>query len=103
MKNKRILIIPPIVLYVLWLILIPILFHGQYWEKLEAPAIASLYLISTAGLFAVGTVITIVIVTIGLCIDGLIKWIKEGIPEEKPDILFREAEKEVDEYLENDR
>ena len=102
MKNKRILIIPPIVLYVIWLILIPILFHGQYWEKLEASAIASLYLISTAGILAVGCCITIIVLVGTIIIGGLVQWIKEGRPEEKPDILFREAEKEVEEFLIDD-
>ncbi len=93
MKNKRILIIPPIVLYILWLILIPIIFHGQHWG--DSSAIAWLYLMSTVGILAVGCCIT-VIALIGIrIISGLVEWIKKGIPEE--------AEKEVDEYLEDDR
>ena len=103
MKNKRILVVPVIVLYVLWLVLIPIIFHDIYWEKLEVSAIAWLYLMSTAGVLSV-IGCTAVIILIGIrIISGLVEWIKKGIPEEESDGFLEGAEKEVDMFLEEDK
>lgn len=103
MKNKRILVVPVIVLYVLWLVLIPIIFHDIYWEKLEVSAIAWLYLMSTAGVWAVGCCIYIIALVGIRIISGLIEWIKKGIPEEEPDEFLEEAEKETDIFLEENK
>ena len=101
MRNKRVLVIPPIVLYIIWLILIPILFHGQIWN--DSPAVGWLYLVSTIGVMLGGAAITIVYGIIMVTIQGLANWIAEGIPKNEPDELLDEAEKEVDELLEEDK
>lgn len=102
MKNKRILVIPPIVLYIIWLILIPILFKGQHWGFSDESTVAWLYFFSTVGLAgAVGT-----ITVVGYCIlSGFLNlacWIMDGAPQKLLDPILKEAEKEVEEFLKED-